>query len=671
MRKKILSILLALCMVLALLPVAAFAAKLTDAQVAELKAKGYTDEQIQELNDQIADYESDEIVLVFEDTTISAAESRLVLVVAPKATVTVDGAKLDTGIVVAPGAADAKVVLKAGADVNAVVVLDKAEVVVEQEAKAANVTLAAAEAAATVEGTVDTVAVNEAAEKATVTVAEGAAVAAVEVAAPEAKADIAGSVSTVVVAETAKGAETAVAQTAQVSAVTVAAPEAKTDIAGTVSSVTVAETAEGAGTTVSGTVDSVAVDAPNTKTDVADTGSVGSVTVGENATGTEVNAADGASVGEVVDPAGNNSGNTAAEPEPSPSPSAKPSPAPVDPEPDEPVTPPSSNAQIIAAPIGNETIGHKPYDTYSVSASGSNVTVTVTGLQKHLSSDTEQAKLGEKYWVGIAIPVPAEDQPYKYVVIETNKTTGAATAVILASKPVVAGTQLKDQNIANAVDDEFYQCIYFDESDYTNNTIEVIAVDSDAEANAIKSAVQELKTATETAATKASEAETAANNVTTAQNELDTAKAALTEEIKSKNTAATKLEELLKVGEPTEDQTAEIAELKTALGIATDAAEEAITTAINAAKEAYTEKQSAITEKETALETAQGNKTTADEAKDVADAVVTEANTDLTEAKAEGDLDLNVTVNANRADSGSGPAANSDPAPQSGASIEN
>lgn len=176
MRKKILSVLLALCMVLSLLPVAAFAAKLTDAQVAELKAKGYTDAQIEEIQKQIADYESDEIVLVFEDTTITEAESRLVVVVAPQATVTVDGAKLDTGIVVAPGATDAKIALKAGADVNAVVVLDKAEVVVEKDAKAANVTLAAAEAAATVEGSVDTVAVNELAEKATVTVAETAKV---------------------------------------------------------------------------------------------------------------------------------------------------------------------------------------------------------------------------------------------------------------------------------------------------------------------------------------------------------------------------------------------------------------------------------------------------------------------------------------------------------------
>lgn len=176
MRKKILSVLLALCMVLTLLPVAAFAAKLTDAQVAELKAKGYTDEQIDAINAQIADYESDEVVLVFEDTTITEAESRLVVVVAPQATVTVDGAKLDTGIVVAPGATDAKIALKAGADVNAVVVLDKAEVVVEKDAKATNVTLAAAEAAATVEGAVDTVAVNELAEKATVTVAETAKV---------------------------------------------------------------------------------------------------------------------------------------------------------------------------------------------------------------------------------------------------------------------------------------------------------------------------------------------------------------------------------------------------------------------------------------------------------------------------------------------------------------
>lgn len=448
MRKKILSVLLALCMVLALLPVAAFAAKLTDAQVAELKAKGYTDEQIQELNDQIAAYESDEIVLVFEDTAITEAESRLVVVVG-KCNVEVSAA-LGTGIVVAPGAADAKVALKAGADVNAVVVLDKAEVVVEKDAKATYVTLAAAEAAATVQGTVDTLAVNELAEKATVTVAEGAAVAAVEVAAPAAKADIAGTVSTVVVAETAKGAATTVASTATVSAVTVAAPEAKTDVAGTVSSVTVAETAEGAATTVSGTVDSVAVDAPNTKTEVAGTGSVGSVNVGENATGTEINAADGASVGEVVDPAGNNSGNTAAEPEPSPSPSTKPStPAPVDPEPDEPdqpVTPPASNApakltpnNIQKAPLEDHAQTDPKTDEALSKNYAANVSSTGSGkllvtFSGEVASHTAGNGTSVGNWVGIGIPKQSADGKYEYkcYLLRVKETTEDDTTTTTA-----------------------------------------------------------------------------------------------------------------------------------------------------------------------------------------------------------------------------------------------
>lgn len=461
MRKKILSVLLALCMVLTLLPVAAFAAKLTDAQVADLKAKGYTDAQIEEIQKQIADYESDEIVLVFEDTVIDQAESRLVLVVG-KCNVEVSAA-LETGIVVAPGAADAKVALKAGADVNAVVVLDKAEVVVEKDAKAANVTLAAAEAAATVEGSVDTVAVNEAAEKATVTVAEGAAVAAVEVAAPEAKADIAGTVSTVVVAETAKGAETAVASTATVSAVTVAAPEAKTDVAGTVSSVTVAETAEGAATTVSGTVDSVAVDAPNTKTDVAETGSVGSVNVGENATGTEINAADGANVGEVTDPAGNNSGNTAADPEPSASPSASPAPAPEEPDPVDPSTPGTGPSTSTASVI--------------VIASGSSASVAGKGT------------------VGIAIPV-AEGKHYVYCVI--TKDGNNVTSVTLKTPSSVSKDQLAE--LDGYVEETNYDVLTFDLSTEEKEGTTIILKEEVAEGTTtsdVKAKFDALQAATE------------------------------------------------------------------------------------------------------------------------------------------------------------------------------
>ncbi len=163
MRKKILSVLLALCMVLTLLPIAAYAAELTDAQKQALKDQGYTDEQIAN------------VLVVDEDTVIDADEDRLVIVVG-KCTVTVRGAALATGIVVAPGAGDASIVLEAQSNVNAIVVLDKAEVVVQQDAQAANVTVAAPEAAVTVQGTVQTLAVDKAAENAQVTVAETAKV---------------------------------------------------------------------------------------------------------------------------------------------------------------------------------------------------------------------------------------------------------------------------------------------------------------------------------------------------------------------------------------------------------------------------------------------------------------------------------------------------------------
>lgn len=595
MRKKILSVLLALCMVLTLLPIAAYAAKLTDAQVADLKAKGYTDAQIEEIQKQIADYESDEIVLVFEDTVIDQAESRLVLVVG-KCNVEVSAA-LETGIVVAPGAADAKVALKAGADVNAVVVLDKAEVVVEKDAKAANVTLAAAEAAATVEGSVDTVAVNEAAEKATVTVAEGAAVAAVEVAAPEAKADIAGSVSTVVVAETAKGAETAVAQTAQVSTVTVAAPEAKTDIAGTVSSVTVAETAEGAGTTVSGTVSNVTVDAPNTKTEVAGTGSVGSVNVGENATGTEINAADGASVGEVVDPAGNNSGNTAADPEPSASPSASPAPS----VPDEPDEPGPVNPPVEKAPAKIE---------------GQKIIVTTK------SEGT----------VAVAIPVDSGDIKCYALTTVDGKTTN-----VTVKAP------------ATASGEDYYVNI-----DVTNGMTVILATAD--EAKDATDALAALNNATAAAEKAIADAKAAqAGLEATAQEkkaELEAYQA-----IKTKNDAATALATALSEYDPDGEGAAEKLELikgyEVTLGLikegenakfdaddvdADNPAEGSVAAAIKAAQEAYTAEEnysSTLTEKQTAATNAQkaatDNKAVADSKAEDAEAV-TDAQTALNNA---------------------------------------
>lgn len=113
MRKRILSVLVALCVVIGLIPFYAFAAELTEAQAAELKDKGYSGEQIEEIKISIADYDCDEIVPVFEDTAISADEARLVVVVAPKAVVTVESASVETGIVVAPGTEDAKIILAA------------------------------------------------------------------------------------------------------------------------------------------------------------------------------------------------------------------------------------------------------------------------------------------------------------------------------------------------------------------------------------------------------------------------------------------------------------------------------------------------------------------------------------------------------------------------------
>lgn len=568
MRKKILSVLLALCMVLALLPVAAFAAKLTDDQVAELKAKGYTDAQIEEIQKQIATYESDEVVLVFDNTTIDQAENRLVLVVG-KCDVEVNAA-LSTGIVVAPGAADAKVAIKAGADVNAVVVLDKAEVVVEKDAKAASVTVAAAEASVTVAGEVSSVAVTEAAEKASVTVAEGATVASVEVAAPEAKAEI----------------------------------------AGTVESVTVAETAKGAETTVSGTVTNVTVAAPDTKTDVANGASVGSVTVGEKATGTEINAADGATVGEVSDPAGNNTGNTAA-PEPSPSPSASPAPTPAPtPAPADPAGPdPVADGLVVPAPVVDAANPSEyPYTSLEAvnSANGNKVTINVTGLGSHENGAGTNA-----YWVGVAIPMPAANEAYTLVVLKTDKTTGKATGAVTMTGNQVPGSQMNAQNIKQAVADENYQCIYFGSlsGNFTQN-YEIVAVKDAEDATAIKGAFGALvdKTAALTAADEAA---------TAAENELASAQRTLEQTMAQLN-AATTLKNLMTLEDPTEAQLAQIAQLKATLELAVDADITAVDSKITTVTEAKSSAEAAVAEKTSANTSAQTAKDTA--AEDLADA---------------------------------------------------
>lgn len=239
MKKKLLSVLLALTMMLTVLPVSAMAVDLTEEQKTALEAQGYTAEQIEELE------ANEQIMVVSEDTVLEEDYDGLILVVG-KCTVTVRGAKVGVGMIVLPGAQDAKVVLESSANVNAVVVLDKAEVVVEAEAQATYLTVAAPEAAVTVSGAVEKLTVDEAAEAAQVTVAETATVAAVTVSAPEVKAEIAGTVTEVAVTETAAGASVAVAETAAVSTLAVAAPDVKAEVAGAVESVTVAETATGA-----------------------------------------------------------------------------------------------------------------------------------------------------------------------------------------------------------------------------------------------------------------------------------------------------------------------------------------------------------------------------------------------------------------------------------------
>ena len=227
MRKKLLSLLTVLCLVLGMLPATALAAEYADLA----KELGYSEEEV--------------AMYIDEDTELSEDVEGLIIVVAP-VKVTVKGAKLATGLVVVPDAEGATVTLGENADVNAVIVMAKAEVTVEETAVAASVTVTAPEASVTVAGTVETVTLAEEAENAVVTVAETAKVETVEVAAPAAALEVVGEVKTVAVQETAAAATVTVAETATVSALEVAAPDVKADVAGTVESVTVAETATGA-----------------------------------------------------------------------------------------------------------------------------------------------------------------------------------------------------------------------------------------------------------------------------------------------------------------------------------------------------------------------------------------------------------------------------------------
>lgn len=207
MKKKLLSVLLALTMMLTVLPVSAMAAELTEDQKAALEAQGYSEEEIANA------------VYIDEDTELTEDVEGLIIIVAP-VKVTVKGAKLATGLLVLPGAKGAAVVLGENADVNAVIVMDTAEVTVEEKAVAASVTVTAPEAKVAVAGEVKAVTVAETAAGASVAVAENATVSTLEVAAPDVKAEVAGTVESVTVAETATGAELAVAENATVTEVT-------------------------------------------------------------------------------------------------------------------------------------------------------------------------------------------------------------------------------------------------------------------------------------------------------------------------------------------------------------------------------------------------------------------------------------------------------------------
>lgn len=223
MRKKLLSLLTVLCLVLGMLPATAMAAGIA----AEL---GYSE-------DEVAMY-------ISEDTDLTEDVEGLIIVTAP-VKVTIKGAKLTTGLVIAPGAEGAAVTLSENADVNAVIVMAKAEVTVEETAVAETVTVTAPETKVSVAGEVKVVNVAEEAEKTTVSVAETAKVETVTVSAPAAAVEVSGEVASVAVAETAAGAAVTVAETATVKTYEVAAPDVKTEVAGTVESVKVAETATG------------------------------------------------------------------------------------------------------------------------------------------------------------------------------------------------------------------------------------------------------------------------------------------------------------------------------------------------------------------------------------------------------------------------------------------
>lgn len=219
MRKKLLSLLTVLCLVLGMLPATAMA--IGTANI----------DKTDEANVQV----------IAEDTELTGTIEKLVLVDAA-VKVDVTDATLTVGLVVSPDAEGAEVTIS-GTTAAEVVVLANASVKTDAATTVETVTVDAAEATVEVAGEVASVVLTENAQGVSLTVAETATVAAVEVAAPNATVAVAGTVESVTVAETATGAELAVAETATVTTVTDATGELTVSGAGA-ESVTVENTTE-------------------------------------------------------------------------------------------------------------------------------------------------------------------------------------------------------------------------------------------------------------------------------------------------------------------------------------------------------------------------------------------------------------------------------------------
>lgn len=200
MKKKFLSVLLSLAMLLTLLPVSALAVDLTDEQKEALLEQGYTEEEIAELE------ENDRVMVITEDTELTEDFDGLILIMG-SATVTITDAKVGLGVIVMTGVEDVKIVLAEGAEVNAVIALEKAEIVIEKDAKVNFVTVAASDTTVTVEGTVEQLTIDEAAANTEVNVAATGSVAAASINGTDTNftAEDGASVGTVTVGENAAG----------------------------------------------------------------------------------------------------------------------------------------------------------------------------------------------------------------------------------------------------------------------------------------------------------------------------------------------------------------------------------------------------------------------------------------------------------------------------------